>query len=465
MSEKEVDPKALMRYIEIEKEIQQLEATNALKTYELKKQQIDDVDETCTTIAITLEQLKLQTKKEKDDVEKMKTQSIKDMFGDEKAFQTQLTKEQEEYMEALNKEECCKNKLDGLKQQLEQLKADAEKYKESAEKLKKLYEERDNLLSDIFNGEYGSNLENQLEQAFDNLMDQKQRISVANYKWTSARVLLQHAVNQLAFAVHRWKEMINIPPSNAQLRYVYATETRNNLIAAQQNINSTQKYLSNINFPYCAPPEMSTLNKATNNIYTDMQSPQRHGHALQCYDVTMRRAAALLQWFDNVIKGTIQQDLKKATQEARDVEQKLRAERIRLIRAKVEESGGDVKGLTEAGLKGLTEGFSSVDQSKITDEDIDVKGVGVIKPERVDNQIDDSLKPPDDGIPHAPTPVPLSELAPLPSEDELFGNINQLKQEYEKDTAEFIKAQQLNKARMEQGLQAKLEARRHKKHA
>ena len=31
-----------------------------------------------------------------------------------------------------------------------------------------------------------------------------------------------------------------------------------------------------------------------------MQCPQRHGHALQCYDVTMRRAAALLQWFDNV---------------------------------------------------------------------------------------------------------------------------------------------------------------------
>lgn len=33
-----------------------------------------------------------------------------------------------------------------------------------------------------------------------------------------------------------------------------------------------------------------------------------------------------------------------------------------------------------------------LDQSKITDEDIDVKGVGVIKPERVDNQIDDSVR-------------------------------------------------------------------------
>ena len=66
-------------------------------------------------------------------------------------------------------------------------------------------------LADIFNGEYGSDLENSLEQAFDNLMDQKQRISVANYKWTSARVLLQHAVSQLSFAVQRWKDVSKIP--------------------------------------------------------------------------------------------------------------------------------------------------------------------------------------------------------------------------------------------------------------
>lgn len=456
MANKEVDKKQLVRYLDIEKEIHKLEATSALKNYEVKKRAVDDVDETCTSVAITLEQLKLQTKKEKQDVENMQKQSIKDMFKDQPSFDKQLTQEQEEYMEALNKEECTKQQLDGLQKQLELLKTEADKIKGPADLLKKLYEERDNLLSDIFNGEYGSELENSLEQAFDNLMDQKQRVSVANYKWTSARVLLQHAVNQLAFAVQRWKDMTNIPPANSQLRYVYATEARNNLIAAQQNVNSTQKYLSNITFPYCTPPEMMTLNKATNNIYTDIQSPQRHGHALQCYDTTMRRAAALLQWFDNVIKGTIQEDLKKATREAREIEQKLRAERIKLIRQKVQESGGDVQGLNEADV--------SCDQGKITDDDIDVKGVGVIKPEKVDNQSDGgSMQTPDDGMPPAPTPIPLAELAPLPSQDELFGNINQLKMEYEKDRAEFDKTQELNKARMEQGLQAKLQARRHKK--
>ena len=56
---------------------------------------------------------------------------------------------QEEYMEALNEEECARSKLEGLKTQLRQLRADANKIKSSAKKLKKLYEERDTMLCKI----------------------------------------------------------------------------------------------------------------------------------------------------------------------------------------------------------------------------------------------------------------------------------------------------------------------------
>ena len=84
-----------------------------------------------------------------------------------------------------------------------------------------------------------------------------------------------------------------------------ATETRNNLIAANQNITSAQRYLSTIQFPYCKQDEMQTLTRATNNIYTDMQTPDRHSHANQCYTVTHKRAAALLQWFDHVSHGAV----------------------------------------------------------------------------------------------------------------------------------------------------------------
>ena len=44
-------------------------------------------------------------------------------------------------------------------------------------------------------------------------------------------------------------------------RYNLASVTRNNLVAASQNIQGAQRYLSNIVFPYCAPSEVETLNK------------------------------------------------------------------------------------------------------------------------------------------------------------------------------------------------------------
>ncbi len=59
----------------------------------------------------------------------------------------------------------------------------------------------------IFNGKYGSDLEYQLESEMDMLLDRMQRIKVAKYKWQNARLLLHHAVSQLAFAVNRWTEV------------------------------------------------------------------------------------------------------------------------------------------------------------------------------------------------------------------------------------------------------------------
>ena len=57
---------------------------------------------------------------------------------------------------------------------------------------------------DIFSGQYGSDLENKLEEEVDNLLDRKERIGVAKYKWANGRLLLHHASNQLGFAVGRW---------------------------------------------------------------------------------------------------------------------------------------------------------------------------------------------------------------------------------------------------------------------
>ena len=61
----------------------------------------------------------------------------------------------------------------------------------------------------IFDGAYGSDLENKLESDLDLVREKRQRIGTAKYKWTNGRVLLEHACNQLAFANKRWEEVKN----------------------------------------------------------------------------------------------------------------------------------------------------------------------------------------------------------------------------------------------------------------
>ena len=100
-------------------------------------------------------------------------------------------------------------------------------------------------------------------------------------------------------------------------RYSMAMIARNNLVAAAQNIQGAQHYLSNVEFPYCSPQEVdidrniyldrsllifkvATLNKATAYIFTDMQTSERHAHAGECYETTAKRCGALLQWINMV---------------------------------------------------------------------------------------------------------------------------------------------------------------------
>ena len=87
---------------------------------------------------------------------------------------------------------------------------------------------------------------------------------------------------------------------NSQIRYQFAAEARNNLVASSQNITTAQQNLNTIKFPYCTPDEMETLNKAIANIFTDMMHADRHKHAMECYVTVYRRSAALVQWFEHV---------------------------------------------------------------------------------------------------------------------------------------------------------------------
>ena len=65
----------------------------------------------------------------------------------------------------------------------------------------------------------------------------------------------------------QYNSSLSPPCSDLEARYSIASETRNNLVAASQNIQGAQRYLSNVQFPYCAPSEVETLNKVRKYIF------------------------------------------------------------------------------------------------------------------------------------------------------------------------------------------------------
>lgn len=66
------------------------------------------------------------------------------------------------------------------------------------------------ILASIFDGKYGSVLENKLEAENDFLADRQQRVMAARYKWTNGRNLLQHSTAQLCVGCKKWMEILKI---------------------------------------------------------------------------------------------------------------------------------------------------------------------------------------------------------------------------------------------------------------
>ena len=48
-----------------------------------------------------------------------------------------------------------------------------------------------------------------------------------------------------------------------ETKYTQATEARNNLVAASQNMEGAQRHLDTVTFPYCTPDEVNTLKQVS----------------------------------------------------------------------------------------------------------------------------------------------------------------------------------------------------------
>ncbi|XP_063864827.1 uncharacterized protein LOC135102977 isoform X3 [Scylla paramamosain] len=336
---RDVDRSMLEKYIEIERQIAEEEANNPIQPLELKMDQLARLGQEIEAMEAQLAGLEEQTAM----IGEVTAESVetRQFFIENGIQEDPLTPEQEQYLEAANKKEIATQELEAHRKQHEQVSQEVAELEDKAKRLHELYREHDSLLDKLFGGEYGSVAENQLEAELDELEAHRGRIMEANFKWRQAQMMLEYACKQLAVAVQKWQDLPTIPTIDLEIRYSVAAETRNNLVAAGQNIQGAQRYLDNVKFPYCDPSEMQTLGKqATEYVFTDMQSNDRHDHAQACYSTTHKRANALLQWFDTVINTTIMKDLNDINEKVKDKTLELRRERVRLIQEKVKELWG-----------------------------------------------------------------------------------------------------------------------------
>merc|ERR1712038_1556161 len=442
----EVDRATIEEYVELEKKIAGAETHSPALILQQKKDQLGHLDERIKQQEQSVAALQDQTKKEKKDVEDLEIPETKRLFLEQNTLDAKKSKEQKEYLDALNNKEIATQELANLNEQKASLELEIDALVEQSTDLHALYEKQDELLKRIFGGEYGSVEENQLEEALDQHEEMRNRIVEANFKWKQAQLMVDYAFKQLNEAVGKWKALTNIDPGKLEERYGVASIARNNLVASAQNIQGAQRYLSNVQFPYCAPSEVATLNKATAYIFTDMQTPERHQHALDCYSTTAKRCGALLQWINQVVNNTIAKDLDDINKKVKDASMGLRRERIRLIKIKAKEITGQDIELEAADID--------------TDVNVEVNLNELARTEGIDPSLLATLTPAQLA---AINSISDDDLAPPPSEEDIFGKTEALKQQFVEDNDRIAQQMAENEARGKNNMAAKLAERRQRR--
>lgn len=151
--------------------------------------------------------------KEYQDVVQISDPSVRSLFMNQTQHDAQVAKEQQEYLDALNKQEVAEQELNNMKEQYKNMynayNTHIQDIKSDREKLQSLRFKQEELLGKIFNDSYGSDKEWKLEMELDLLAEKKERIKTAHYKWTNAQNFTSTAAAQINWATKRWGQILS----------------------------------------------------------------------------------------------------------------------------------------------------------------------------------------------------------------------------------------------------------------
>lgn len=365
--------------------------------------------------------LREQSNKEKQDYDNITSPTVQAYFRSKQDHERAIEKEKHEYLESIKQVEAAERNLKEVSAKYQAALDRYNNYQSSNKIAIDLFNEQMNILYSTYEGAEGSDLENRLEAEVKELTEQKEILKSALNKWSNARFLLVYAYNQLQCSELRWKDLMNMDIKNPE-KVIPATEVRNNLIAAYQNLVNTKSYLKNVTFPYCTEDDLKSLQNLSAATYQDMMSPERQKYAYQIIVELIKRCFHLNQWFDQVIKSTLVVDYSKCLNDLTTKTRDLRDERIKLLQIRIKEKTGQDVNVNL---------FNVVPEKNLAENDAVLEKVNS-DANKIEQEIGGTEEKKEEK--KSKTPVPDYELPPPPSKDQILGDIEQIKKQYREQT-------------------------------
>lgn len=362
--------------------------------------------------------LKEQSNKEKQDYDNITSPTVQAYFRSKQDHERAIEKEKNEYLESVKHVEKAEKQLREVTAKYQASLDAYNSYQTENKTAIDLFNEQMNILYSTYEGAEGSDLENKLEAQVKELEEQKEILKSALNKWSNSRFLLVYAYNQLQCSELRWLDLMKMDIKNPE-KVIPATEVRNNLIAAYQNLVNTKTYLKNVTFPYCTEDDLKSLQNLSAGAYQDMLSPERQKYALNIIQELIKRCYHLNQWFDSVIKSTLVVDYSKVLDDLTVRSRELRDERIKLLTIRIKDKTGQDVNVNL---------FNVVPEKNLTEND------AVLEKVNSDANKIESQETPKEQKENNVVLLPEYELPPPPSKDQILGDIEQIKKQYREQT-------------------------------
>lgn len=409
----ELNVDLLKRFMKVQKKIESFNEFGFFETLKTSEDELDQLEYLKKQSERDFRVLDEQTRKQKQDCDNIGSKSFGAYFKSPEEHDKFVATEQKVYDKNQKSLKKAEKKLSENTGKYQEALNCLQEFKEKNKKALDLYNEQMNILNSTFDGDYGSDLENELEAAIKEHDKEMIQLKAAINRWNNARFLLIYACNQIQCAEQHWKEIHELDIEDPKI-VLRVTESINNILVCDENLEKTQKMLSNVKFPYCTPEEREKIVKLTDCMYTDMLNVQLQVDHETTLSNFHQSCINLKMWFDSVIKKTLVDPYAHVVAECRRVKQELRLERIRLLQEHIKTTLNKEINLETLDKIGADNADSLVEKCNNEDEATKAKLI-------VDSENTDKMQK-------------VFELPPPPSKEQLLGDIEVIKKEYREQT-------------------------------